>query len=212
MTEIPDEPQIPDAAATAPAPAERPVADRDTATETVAKKRLHVRLWRQLPLLVVLVVLWMLLWGQLSVLALVTGMVLAVVVTRFFYLPPVDLSGRFNPVWFAVFAGVFLWQLVVASFQVAAQAFYHRPVSRNSVLGVQLSTRSDIIMTLTAISLSLIPGSLVLEVDRERSILYLHVLNTPDLAAAEKFRRGILQLEWRIVRAMGSTDDLRRMS
>jgi multicomponent Na+:H+ antiporter subunit E len=174
--------------------------------------RRRQRVWRQLPLLIVLVVLWMLLWGQVTWLALVTGIVLAVLVTRVFYLPPVDLSGRFNPIWFAVFAGVFFWQLFIASFQVAAQAFFPRPVSKNSVMGVQLSTRSDIIMTLTAISLSLIPGSLVLEVDRERSILYLHVLNTPDVEAAEKFRSGILKLEWRIVRALGSKDDLRRMS
>jgi multicomponent Na+:H+ antiporter subunit E len=200
----------PDATATEQAHARR--SDRDAATEKVAARNLRVRLWRQLPLLVVLVVLWMLLWGQLSWLALVTGIVLAFLVTRVFYLPPVDLSGRFNPFWFAVFLSVFLWQLVIASFQVAVQAFYPRPVEKNSVLGVQLSTRSDVIMTLTAISLSLIPGSLVLEVDRQRSILYLHVLNTRDTAAAERFRRDIQRLEWRIVRSIGSKDDLRRMS
>ncbi|GAB2451444.1 multicomponent Na+:H+ antiporter subunit E [Conyzicola lurida] len=176
-------------------------------SEKAAKKRmLH-----QLPLIVVLVILWMLLWGNPSWLNLVTGLVLAVFVTRVFYLPPVDLTGRFHPWHFAVFVGNFSFQLVTASFQVAAQAFAPRPVKRNAVIGVQLYTRSDLIMTLTAIALSLIPGSLVLEADREKSILYLHVLNTPTTDAVENARSQVLRIERRIVLALGSRDDLERL-
>ena len=53
--------------------------------------------WRQLPLLVGLLVLWLLLWDHVDVLTVVTGVPLAVGVTRALYLPPVLLSGRFNP-------------------------------------------------------------------------------------------------------------------
>jgi multicomponent Na+:H+ antiporter subunit E len=160
----------------------------------------------------VLVLLWMLLWGNVSWLNLVTGLALAVFVTRVFYLPPVELTGRLHPWHLAVFVGNFVWQLVVASFQVAAQAFAPRPVSRNAVIAVQLYTRSDLIMTLTAITLSLIPGSLVLEADREKSILYLHVLNTPDTDAVEKARGAVLLIERRLVRALGSRADLERLN
>ena len=175
------------------------------------KKHLRVRMLHQLPLIVVLVVLWMLLWGNVSWLNLVTGLVLAVFVTRVFYLPPVELTGRLHPWHLAVFVGNFAWQLVTASFQVAAQAFAPRPISRNAVIAVQLYTRSDLIMTLTAITLSLIPGSLVLEADREKSILYLHVLSTPDTAAVEKARAAVLLIERRIVHALGSRADLERL-
>ncbi|WP_223848759.1 hypothetical protein [Microbacterium hominis] len=44
--------------------------------------------WRQLPFFVWLVALWMLLWGQFTVLAAVTGLIVAIVVTRVFRLPP----------------------------------------------------------------------------------------------------------------------------
>jgi len=176
------------------------------------RKHVRVRMLHQLPLIVVLVVLWMLLWGNVSWLNLVTGLVLAVFVTRVFYLPPVELTGRLHPWHLAVFVGTFSWQLVTASFQVAAQAFSPRPVSRNAVIAVQLFTRSDLIMTLTAIALSLIPGSLVLEADREKSILYLHVLNTPDPAAVEKAREDVLLIERRLVRALGSRADLERLN
>ena len=179
---------------------------------SAAKKHLRVRMLHQVPLIVVLVILWMLLWGNPSWLNLVTGLVLAVFVTRVFYLPPVDLTGRLNLWYLAVFVGRFSWQLVTASFLVAAQAFAPRPVSRNAVVAVQLATRSDLIMTLTSITLSLIPGSLVLEADRENSILYLHVLNTPDLDAVEKAREQVLLIERRIVRALGSHADLERLN
>jgi multicomponent Na+:H+ antiporter subunit E len=169
------------------------------------------RIWQQVPLTVMLIVLWMLLWGNVSWLNLVTGLVLALIVTRVFYLPPIDLSGRFHPGWVLVFVGHFAWKLVIASFQVAGQAFAPRPFVPNAVIGVQLFTRSDIIMTLTALTLSLIPGSLVVEADREKSILYLHVLRTPDLDAVEAARSQVMRIERRLVRAIGSRQDLERM-
>jgi multicomponent Na+:H+ antiporter subunit E len=162
----------------------------------------------QLPLLVWLVVLWLLLWGQVSVMSVLTGILLALLVTRLFYLPPVDFSGRFHVYWALAFAWHFAVDLVRGSVFVAWQAVDPRGVPVNSVLAVQLHTRSDIIMTLTAEAISLIPGSLVVEVDRERSLLYVHALGTPDDAAAEKARRTVLVVEERIVRAIGSEHDV----
>lgn len=180
-------------------------------TESTAPRQgLRWRIWRQLPLIVGLVVLWMLLWGSVTWLSLATGIVIAVVVTRLFYLPPVELSGRFNPFWFLAFLARFLAELVVASFQVAFQALRRRPVTRNAVLAVDLVTRSDFITTAVAIATSLIPGSLVVEVDRQRSILYLHVLGVGDLEGAERFRAKVLSVERQLVRALGSKDDVRR--
>jgi multicomponent Na+:H+ antiporter subunit E len=162
----------------------------------------------QLPLLVWLVVLWLLLWGHVTVMSVLTGIVLALLVTRLFYLPPVDFSGRFNVYWALVFAWHFAVDLVRASILVAWQSVDPRGVPVNSVLAVQLHTRSDIIMTLTAESISLVPGSLVVEVDRERSLLYVHALGTPDDVAAEKVRHTVLVVEERIVRAIGSEHDV----
>lgn len=173
-------------------------------------RSLLVRAWHHVPLLIALVALWMLLWGAVSWLNLVTGLVLALLVTRVFYLPPVELSGRFNPFWMMVFLAHFLGELVVASFQVALQAFDPRGVSRNSMIAVQLRTKSDFLMTGTALALTLMPGSLVVEADRARSILYLHVLNTRDEAGVEKVRASALGVEGRLARALGSRDDVER--
>jgi len=174
------------------------------------RQGLRWRIWQQLPLIIGLVVLWMLLWGSVTWLSLITGILIAVAITRLFYLPPVELSGRFNVGWFLVFLGRFLADLVVASFQVAFQALRRRKVTRNAVLAVDLETRSDFIMTAVAIAISLIPGSLVVEVDRQRSILYLHVLGVPDLDAVDVVRAKVLSVERQLVRAFGSKDDVER--
>ena len=168
------------------------------------------RIWQQLPLIVALVVLWMLLWGSVTWMTLATGVVIAIVVTRLFYLPAVELSGRFNPLWFLVFLARFLVDLVAASFQVAFQALRPRPLTGNAVIAVDLVTRSDFIMTGVAITISLIPGSLVVEVDRQRSILYLHALNVADLEGADRLREKVLSIERQLVRALGSKDDVER--
>ncbi len=173
------------------------------------RKELRWRIWVQLPLIVVLVALWMLLWGTLSWLSFVSGIAVAFAVTRAFYLPPVELSGRFNPFWFIVFLARFAVDLVVASFQVAFQAIGPRGINRNSVVAVDLVTRSDFIMTLTSITLSLIPGSIVVEVDRHQSIIYLHALNTGDDAAVTALRLKVLSVERALVRALGSAADVR---
>ena len=162
----------------------------------------------QLPLLVWLIVLWLLLWGTVTVMSVLTGALLALIVTRLFYLPPVDLSGRFSVYWGLAFAWHFAVDLVRASVHVAWQAVDPRGVPVNAVLAVQLHTRSDLIMTLTAEAISLVPGSLVVEIDREQSLLYVHALGAPDEAAVAKVRRTVLVVEERIVRALGSEHDV----
>lgn len=172
----------------------------------------RVSLWRQLPLVVWLVVLWVLLWDDLTILTVAGGVLVAAGVIRAFYLPAVELSGRFNIYWAALFAARFVFDVVVASVQVAWQAVDLRRLPRSSIIAVSLRTRSDIVLTLTAQAVSLVPGSLVVEVNREETVLYLHVLGTNTPADVERFRQGVLHLEQRLVRALGSAEDIRRIN
>lgn len=166
------------------------------------------RIWQQFPLILILIALWMLLWGTVSVLSVTSGVVIALLVRSALYLPPVQLSGRFNPFWFAVYLVRFFGELVAGSVNVAWRAFSPTGVTGNSIISVQLVTRSDIIMTLTAISVTLIPGSFVLDVDRHNSVLYLHALDTMDGNAVDALRRSVRSVERSLVRALGSPDDV----
>jgi multicomponent Na+:H+ antiporter subunit E len=169
--------------------------------------RRRATLLEQVPLLLALVALWMMLWGSVSPLTIVTGVVVALTVTRLFYLPPVELSGRFNVFWFAVFVGRVFGEMVVASFQVAFQAFAREAMPRSAVVRIDLRTRSDFIMTGTSIAVSIVPGSVVLEVDRANARLYVHALGARTPADVEKARQHVLSLEHDLLRAWGSVDE-----
>ncbi|MFI5429065.1 Na+/H+ antiporter subunit E [Aeromicrobium sp. UC242_57] len=81
-----------------------------------------------------------------------------------------------------------------------------RPL-RNGVVEVNLRTPSDVVLTVVAEMTCLIPGSLVVEARRSTHTLYLHVLDVKDEAGAERFRQSVLDLETRLVRALGRHTD-----
>lgn len=165
----------------------------------------------QLPLFAGLVLLWMLLWGNFSWLNLLTGAVFAALVSAGFYLPAVQQSGRLNPWRLLIYFGRLLFDIVRASLEVAAIALSPRYRASNAILAIELSTRSDLILTWTAVSTSIVPGSIVIDIDRVSSTLYLHVLNMHDASETERFRRSVLATERRIVLALGSREDVKRL-
>jgi multicomponent Na+:H+ antiporter subunit E len=173
--------------------------------------RQRIPLVTELPLIIWLVLVWGALWQDFSPGNLVFGAVIAYAVVNFFYLPPVELSGRFNVLWAAAFLGRFLAQLVTASFQVFWLAVAKGPSLRNAVVAVQLRSRSDFLVTATGHAISLIPGSLVLEVDRSTSTLYLHCINITGDQAAEAVRRDVLATESWLIRMMGTRAELDRL-
>jgi multicomponent Na+:H+ antiporter subunit E len=174
------------------------------ATHETSRWRL---VWRQLPLLVALVALWLFLWDHIDVLTVTTGVLLAIAVTRVLYLPPILLSGRFNP-WYGLLFGLrMMLDVSIASLQVGFLAVNPRWQPMNSIIAIQLLTRSDLVTTLTAEATSVVPGTVVVDIDRERGLLYLHVLGTRTEADIERTRRHVLGMEEGIVLAIGTRSD-----
>lgn len=163
------------------------------------------------PLLLWLVVVWGALWGDWSLGNLVFGLILAFIVTRALTLPAIELSGRFNVIHFAVFVVSFIWQVAKASFHVFKLALVQGPDVQNAVVGVKLRQNNDLLMTAVGHTMALIPGSLVIEVDRGSGILYFHVMDVADKEQAEIFRKSALRIEAAWIRIMGGKDDLRAL-
>lgn len=177
---------------------------------TTGKQRLAVAL-NQLPLFLGLVLLWMLLWGDFSWLTLLTGVLLAAVVSIGFYLPAVELGLRLNPWYTLLYLARLLLDIVRGSLQVAFLALSPGYTASNAIVAVHLRTRSDLVLTLTGVSSSIVPGAIVVDVDRVRSTLYLHVLNVHTTERLDRFRLGVLAEERRIVMAIGSRQDVERL-
>lgn len=165
----------------------------------------------QLPFLIWLVVLWMLLWGQFTVLAFVTGLAVAVFVTRVFRLPTIELSGRINVYYGAVFLVLFLLAVLRGALSVTAQVFDFRRQPGSAIIAIPLRYADDLVMTHVSVTASLIPGSLVVEADRDRRILYLHVIGVHTREEVDRQRRSVLTWEKRIVRALGSPAQYRAL-
>ncbi|GGJ34981.1 Na+/H+ antiporter subunit E [Paenarthrobacter histidinolovorans] len=162
----------------------------------------------ELPLLIWLVIVWGALWRDFSLGNLLFGALIAVLVAKFFYLPPVELSGRFNILRAVPFALMFVAKVVAASFLVLYLAVVKGPKVRSAVVAVPLRSHSDLMVTATGHVISLIPGSLVVEVDRSTSTLYLHGLNIYEEADIDKIRRETQNIEAGLIRIMGTREEV----
>ena len=166
------------------------------------------RLRHQLPLLVWLVVVWLLLWGTWSWANVLSGVAVALVVMLVLPLPPVVGGMRVRPLPLLRFVGHFLADLAVSGAQVAWRALRPSGVRQGAIVRIALRADSDLLLTVVAETVSLVPGSLVLDLDREQRLLSVHLLHADDLADVERQKADVLATEERIVRAFGTTRDI----
>ncbi|SCG70860.1 Na+/H+ antiporter subunit E [Micromonospora coxensis] len=158
-----------------------------------------------------LIAVWNLLWGEVTWANLVGGTLVGAAVLLFFPLPPVSFGGRLRPRALLVLAGTFVVELVSASVHVAAIAVRPGYRPRGAIIGVRLRVRSDLNLALTAELLSLVPGTLIVEVDRDAGVLYVHVLDVRGPQDLTGSRDRVLAVEQRVVRAIGSDAELRQL-
>ncbi len=154
-----------------------------------------------------LTLVWVLLWGDLSVANVVAGAALATLVVVVFPLPALRMRLKVRPLWLVWLIVHFLGSVVLATVQVAWTTVSFWRVPRNAVIRVTLLTSSDFVLTVVAELTSLVPGSIVLEADRAAHSLYIHVLDVHTRADVEKVRAATMALERRVVMALGAEID-----
>ena len=167
----------------------------------------RARLRTQLPLLGWLVLVWILLWGTWSWANLLGGLAVALTVTALLPLPPVDLGLRIDPLGLLRFLGGFLLDVVRSGALVAWQTLRPRGIGRSAILRVPLRTDSDLLLTVITQATCLVPGTLVIDLDREAREIGLHVLSVDSDEDLERERAAVLRTEERVVRALGSARD-----
>jgi multicomponent Na+:H+ antiporter subunit E len=79
---------------------------------------------------------------------------------------------------------------------------------RGAIIAVPVRADDDLLLTIVAESLTLVPGSVVIDMDRERRTLSIHILHVRDLADVERRRAAVLAEEDRVVRAFGSREEI----
>ncbi|MFI9488742.1 Na+/H+ antiporter subunit E [Promicromonospora sp. NPDC052451] len=176
------------------------------------RRRWARRLRRTWPTSAVGAVLWVLLWGDLSWANLLSGAVLGALVAVALPLPPVGTSATVRPGPLARLAGRFVADLVVASFQVAWRAVAPGPTPRGGLVTVPLRATSELFVATTAGLSSMVPGTVVVDLDRDRGTLRLHVLDLERSGGPDAVRQETQALEERLLLAFAPGDELARLA
>jgi multicomponent Na+:H+ antiporter subunit E len=142
-----------------------------------------------------LVLVWILLWGTVSVANILSGLAIALLITLLLPLPVVPVEGRIHPLSLLRLIAVVAYELVLSSLQVAWLAIKPGPPPLTAVLRAHLAIKSDLVLALAVNIITLIPGSIVLEIDQVRRMIYVHVLDVGSDRAVQRFYRQIAQME-----------------
>ena len=145
-----------------------------------------------------LVVVWVALWGELSLANVLGGAAVAIIIGLVFPLPPLPATPRFRLWSIVVLAAVFVRDLTVASFQVALLAWRPGPPFKVSVVRTNVATTSEATLTLVAEMTSLVPGTIVLETNSASRTMYLHCLDVSTPEEVEDIRVMVASLDQRV--------------
>ena len=144
-------------------------------------RRVALRAW----VLLWLMLVWILLWGTVSAANIVSGLAIALVITLLLPLPPVPIEGRVHPLSLVRLVATVGYYLVLSSVQVAWLAVKPGPPPLSAVLRAHVAVKSDLVLALAVNIFNLIPGSIVLEIDQTRRMLYMHVIDVGSDRASE---------------------------
>lgn len=155
-----------------------------------------------------LTLVWVLLWGDLTLANVIVGLVVALVVTAIAPLPPTPFRGRFRPWGVIRLVARFALDVVVASWQVS-QMVITGGTPQGAVIRVRLRSHNDVYLTLVSAMTALVPGSVVVEAHRFTSTLYIHLFDVGMQGGLANAHRTVLAQEERILRAFASDAELR---
>ena len=155
--------------------------------------------------LVLLVLVWMALWGSASLTVILIGIVVSATILLLFPLPTMVFRFGIHPWRTFVLVVRFLYDVVIASVQVGWLAIRPR-LPQSEIATVQLASDSDLVEALTALAVSLVPGSLIVDADAENRVLTIHVLDA-EHRSMDEFTAQVLAQERRIRLALGDGSD-----
>jgi multicomponent Na+:H+ antiporter subunit E len=154
-------------------------------------RRVVLRVW----VLCWLMLVWILLWGTVSAANILSGLAIALVITLLLPLPAVPIEGKLHPLSLLRLIVTVFYYLALSSVQVAWLAVKPGPPALSAVLRAHLAVKSDLVLALAVNIFNLIPGSIVLEIDQTRRMLYMHVIDVGSDRAVSRFYRQVAVVE-----------------
>jgi len=82
--------------------------------------------------------------------------------------------------WFCYYLPVFLWECIKANFDVAFRVSHPKLPINPGIVKVKTNLKSDVALTFLANSITLTPGTMSVDVDKEGGYLYVHWIDVKD--------------------------------
>ncbi|HWL43116.1 MAG TPA: Na+/H+ antiporter subunit E [Ilumatobacter sp.] len=156
-----------------------------------------------------LVVVWVALWGDLSIANVASGTALAVLLLGVFPTHGERRRGLFiRPVATLRLVWYFARQMVGSNLALTRSVVSRSDRLRTGVIAVPLVCDSDGLVTVLHHLIALTPGTTVIEVERNPARIFVHILQLDDIDAA---RAEIALLERRVIEAFGPVDAVARV-
>ncbi|QHD84503.1 Na+/H+ antiporter subunit E [Gordonia sp. JH63] len=160
-------------------------------------REVAVRLWT----IAWLTFVWVLLWGTLSWANVIAGIVLAMLVLTVLPLPRVPVEGRIHPLSVLQLVGRLIVDFFVSSVQIGWMAIRPGRPPLGAVVRVRVAIKSDMVLTLAVDYLNLVPGTMVLEIDHRRRMLYVHVFDVRSEKKVRAFYDQVAYVERMFIKA-----------
>lgn len=177
---------------------------RERATEAREKARnarpsLIMFLW--------IIVVWLLLWGELSVGNLVAGLAVALIVSFVFPMPRIPVR-RIHINWFSMISlfVVWVWEFSVASVSVAWLAIRRSDPPMSAVVKLKLYTHEELTIASTVTLINLQPGGLVTDIDSSNQEFTMHIMDASSTGRLDHTIDQINHLQARVIKAFESRE------
>ncbi len=161
------------------------------------------RIRRAAPSWVLMVLVWMALWGDVSAANLVSGALVATALAFALGSGNQPRLGGFRILAALRFGGYMAWNLVKANAVVAWEVLTPTTRVREGVIAVELPSATPAVLTVVTTAIGLTPGTVVVEVDEDPTVLHIHVLHLRDIEAT---RHDVRHLEALALAAFGPSD------
>lgn len=177
-------------------------------TAVTTERSVLIRIFGRLPTLVWLTAMWVILWGDPAPGTVIAGFAVACGCYTVAKLPHIPVRLSIRPLYLLKLVAAIGYDLLVSSVQVAVQVLWRPKRMRGAIVAVPARTDSDFLLALISGGLSLVTGSLVIELNREQGVIYVHGIPVGSAAEVRRLRHQVRRTEEMFVRAFGTANDV----
>ena len=154
---------------------------------------------KKIILFIFALILWMGLTWPFDIQHFLLGIVVSVVVSLLtgdmFINRPYVFGHPKRYLWFLYYAVIFVWECLKANIDVMYRVAHPSIPIKPGIIKIKTKLKSDTGITFLANSITLTPGTLSVDIDRENGILYIHWINVKatDIETATKKIAGVFE-------------------